>query len=102
METGVFLSGPVPGVERRAESATLPRPPLPSSRPRRQRHQRESPFPRRVSTGDERTGPSWHFHFSRRLLNRPGGGCWFGGRRGGGGTHDTHGGKTPNQPPLPP
>lgn len=71
MESGVFLSGPV----LRGSGGRKVPPSLPSSspalgRPRRQRHQRESPFSRRVGTGDELTGPSWHFHFSRRLLNR--------------------------------
>lgn len=86
MESGVFLSGPVPRV--RGGRKVPPSPCLSSlalSRPRRQRHQRESPLSRRVSTGDERTGPSWHFRFSRRLLNRrEGRKGWFAGGAGGG------------------
>lgn len=86
MERGVFLSGPVPGVRGgRKVPPSLCLSSLALSRPRRQRHQRESPLSRRVSTGDERTGPSWHFHFSRRLLNRrEGREGWFGGGAGGG------------------
>lgn len=86
MENGVFLSGPVPGVRGGREvPPSLCLSSLALSRPRRQRHQRESPLSRRVSTGDERTGPSWHFRFSRRLLNRrEGREGWFGGGAGGG------------------
>lgn len=86
MERGVFLSGPVPGVRGgRKVPPSLCLSSLALSRPRRQRHQRESPLSRRVSTGDERTGPSWHFRFSRRLLNRrEGREGWFGGGAGGG------------------
>lgn len=86
MESGVFLSGPVPGVRGgRKVPPSLCLSSFALSRPRRQRHQRESPLSRRVSTGDERTGPSWHFRFSRRLLNRrEGREGWFGGGAGGG------------------
>lgn len=85
MENGVFLSGPVPRVRGGREvPPSLCLSSLALSRPRRQRHQRESPLSRRVSTGDERTGPSWHFRFSRRLLNRrEGREGWFGGGGGG-------------------